>query len=160
MIPEKEKKIYYYYQDGDNRYIVYKDAVSEVEIKNYAEIMLKLFKQSSKSVNKFNNIYVKCQQKKFTKIEKELSEKEKSILMYEHCKKEHIKFIDDAHKLNELTNNKINMFKSGTFKKTAFTFFYETVKYIITVTSTPCTWIGASTPPASNLLRPAILPFQ
>jgi hypothetical protein len=55
-IPEHEKKIYFYYPDGDDKFVLYKNEISPPEIKTNEEILLKQFKQSSKAVNKSDNI--------------------------------------------------------------------------------------------------------
>jgi hypothetical protein len=131
ITPDQDKKIYFYYQDGPDRFILYKNATTEVEIKTNNEIMLKLFKQASKGVNKSDNIILKCLPKKLTEEEKELSAREQSILLYENCKIEHERLLKDATKLKEMTNGKINLFKTCTYKKTALKLFYETIQHII-----------------------------
>ena len=130
IIPDNEKNIYFYYPDGDDRFILYKNDFSVPEIKTNDEILTKQYKQSTKGVNKSNNIYIKHTPKKLTNSENDLSENEQSLLQYEYCKNEHKKFINDVIKLKELSNNKINIFKTGTFYKTALKYFYETVQFI------------------------------
>ena len=130
IIPIHEKKIYFNYKDGDKKCVLYKNEFTPPEIKTNEQILLKTFKQASKAVNKSDNICIACMPKKLTEFESNLTEEEQSLLLYEHCKSEHKKFMDGANKLKDLTNGQINMFKTGTFKKTALKYFYETVQFI------------------------------
>jgi hypothetical protein len=133
--PQNDKKIYMYYKDGDDSYKVFRSDSQPLDSKTFAEISAKIAKQTTKAIEKSDNIYVKCPDRALSKEQKDaeklLTENEIKMKLYLHCKEQHAIFMKDAEYIKKATNGQVNIFKTGSFKKTSQKLFYDTLKNII-----------------------------
>lgn len=127
FVPDNNKEIYVFRKNAKDDYLLYKGPNKESEKKSFSEIMTKLSKQSKPAGNKSNNIYVETKEDDIVKAYNDL--------------------IREAVYMREKTNGQINMFKTGTFKRTCLKFFYDTIPHIIpeTITRDEAEWIRLAT---------------
>ena len=110
---------------------MYKGKDMKLDEKTSMEINTKRSKQITKSAELSDNIFVECPQYKPSKKDQELSAEELSKTLLEHCAIEHEKYVNDATYLKEATNGQINLFRTGTFKRCAQHFFFNTIRTIV-----------------------------
>lgn len=127
FIPTNDKDLYVYHQIDKGEYLVYRGPNREAEKKSFSEIMTKLSKQVKPAGNKSNNMYVQT--------------KEKDIVKAYH------EIIEGAKLMRQKTNGLVNMFKTGSYKRTCLKLFYDTIPHIVpdNINRDEAEWIRLST---------------